>query len=385
MDEKPILILGGYGNAGFSIADYVLKISNKKLILAGRQVDKARFAAGDLNVGYVGQGWDYRVEGMALDASNSEAMDHACGNTSLLIVAANITAHIDTVLDSLIACQTDALFISPHPKVQTAINARADALKQADVCVIAQAGAFPGLPAALIRHYSKDIPKLSKASISLLRRLDWQALKLSDDSLRDLLDTWKTVPKQVCRRGKWRKAQAWRGDYPKVKFAEQSKATACVPQLLPELQIINDQFEFSNLQRLDANLSCFNAFINWLVLPFAGKPQAEISDSLLKRLRWGLETLDKAPSYTQMQAILQGQSAQQQHSGNYQKTLHVQLSHHNAYELTGVAVAACVKQYLSGDLRQPGVCLQGLSVNTEQLLADMQALGVKLNVTSEMA
>lgn len=384
MDDKPILILGGYGNAGFSIADYVLKISDKKLLLAGRQLDKARFAAGDLNAGYVGQGWDYRVEGMGLDASNAEAVTQACQNASLLIVAAPSTAHIDDLLNSLLASRTDALFISPHPQLQTALEARAAELKQADVCVIAQAGLLPGLPAALIRHYQAELPELSQASISLLRRLDWQAAKPGDDSLRDWLDTWRNTAQRVYRQRQWQDAQAWRGDYPKVKFAEQSRRVACVPQVLPELQIITEHFDFHHLHDLDANINRFNPFINWLVLPFISKAEADITDKLLKRLRWGLETFNQAPSHTQLQAVFHGKAAQK-NSGNYKKTLTVHLTHNNAYELAGMAVAACVKQYFDGDLRQPGLWLQGLSVNPAQLLDDMQTFGAKLTVTTEVA
>ncbi len=383
MDDKPILILGGYGNAGFSIADYVLKMSQKKLILAARRADKARFAAGDLNVCYIGSGWDYRVEGIALDASNKDALQQACDNASLLIVAANITAHIDSLLDVILAKRVDALFISPHPAVQAAIDARAVAVQQAGICIIAQAGLLPGLPAALIRHYSQEVPTPSRASVSLLRRFDWQALNLSDDSLRELLDTWRSIPRQVYRQGQWRSAHAWRGDYAKVTFAQQRRAVACVPQALRELTILSEQLPFKDLRSLDMTVSRFNSFVDWLVLPFIGAPQREMSARLLKRLRWGLENLSQTGSYAQMQVTLQGPTAPH-HSGNYQKTLHAQISHRNAYELTGISVAACVKQYLSGDLRKPGVWLQGMSVDTAQLLADMQAQGADISVATEV-
>ncbi len=381
MDNKPILILGGYGNAGFSIADYLLRCTDKPLVLAGRNGDKARFAAGDLNAGYVGQGWDYRVTGMTLDASNAAAITDACQNASLLVVAASCAEHTSTLLDSLLASHTDALFVSSHPQVQAVLDAQAVRIRQAGLCIISQAGLFPGLPAALLRHYAQQVPGLQKASVSLLRNSDWQALNLSDQSLQEMLDTWRLVPTQVLRKGKWRNAKSWRGDYAKIPFSQCAKAVPCVPKALPELQQLSQQFP--ELQRLEANLNRFNPFVNWLVLPLLSRTQPEISAKLLHRLRWGLEHFNRLPYGAQLIATLHGRT-DPYHSGRYKKTLHLSLSHQNAYDLLGISVAACIKQYLHGKLRQPGLWLQGLSLDTQVLLEDMQQLGAKLEISTEV-
>ncbi len=379
MDDKPILILGGYGNAGFSIADYLLQHTEKKLILAGRDADKARFSAGDLNAGYIGQGWDYRVEGVALEAGHFDAMNAACAKASLLIVATSTAEHTDTLLDAAIEQHRDALFISASPAVHAALQHRADDIQQAGICVIAQAGVFPGLPAALIRHCSPQLDAIEKISVSLLSRLDWQAAKVTDARLREMLDIGRSTA-QVWRQGQWRNAQHWRGDHARVKFAGQAKAVTCIPQRLPELQGFTEQFTALKHLRSQVHQS---AFMRWSINPWLKRDAAEVPDALVQRLHWGLNHFSRPPYQVQLQATLQGLT-QQQHSGNYKKTVQITLSHRNAYELTGMVVAACVKQYLTGEWHQAGLVMQGLQVNTDTLWEDLQAWGVNLEVSSEV-
>lgn len=71
--EKQLLILGGYGNAGSLIARLMLKASDARIVLAGRNGLKAERAAALLNDEF----HTNRVAGKQLEASNKEALEHA--------------------------------------------------------------------------------------------------------------------------------------------------------------------------------------------------------------------------------------------------------------------------------------------------------------------
>lgn len=49
MQQKTILILGGYGNTGRALARLLLQESNALLVIAGRNIDKAQGFSDELN------------------------------------------------------------------------------------------------------------------------------------------------------------------------------------------------------------------------------------------------------------------------------------------------------------------------------------------------
>ena len=87
MAEKPLLILGGYGNTGFPLARLLLEESQVSLVLAGRSQDKAQSVANELNQVFPGS----RVKGVSLDAANKEALSQACRGMAMVVVASRYT------------------------------------------------------------------------------------------------------------------------------------------------------------------------------------------------------------------------------------------------------------------------------------------------------
>ncbi|MDK1029872.1 MAG: hypothetical protein QGD96_11180 [Anaerolineae bacterium] len=62
--EQKILILGGYGNAGFLIGRLLLQESNVQLVISGRNLSRAKKAADELNRAFNTN----RVSGKRVDA-----------------------------------------------------------------------------------------------------------------------------------------------------------------------------------------------------------------------------------------------------------------------------------------------------------------------------
>jgi saccharopine dehydrogenase (NAD+, L-lysine-forming) len=54
----------------------------------------------------------------------------------------------------------------------------------------------------------------------------------------------------------------------------------------------------------------------------------------------------------------------------------VVLRHPDGYEFTGIAVVACLKQYLDGLIAHPGLWLMGQTVEPARLFADLKHMGV---------
>src|SRR5512135_30899 len=90
MTPKHILILGGYGSTGLPLARLLLQETDAQLTLAGRDAEKARRAAAELNTNYVGG----RVQGVFADAADPGGLAQACQGMDLLVVASSTAEYV---------------------------------------------------------------------------------------------------------------------------------------------------------------------------------------------------------------------------------------------------------------------------------------------------
>ena len=70
MRQSAILILGGYGNAGLVIARLLAAQTTYRIILAGRNGERARRVAEQINLEFNTD----RVSGMEVDAASQESL-----------------------------------------------------------------------------------------------------------------------------------------------------------------------------------------------------------------------------------------------------------------------------------------------------------------------
>ena len=82
MSDHRILILGGYGRAGYEIADLLLSHTTVVLTLAGRHLDRAEAAAAKLNRKHRSD----RATAAEVDITNPQSVAHAFAHCDLVIV-----------------------------------------------------------------------------------------------------------------------------------------------------------------------------------------------------------------------------------------------------------------------------------------------------------
>jgi saccharopine dehydrogenase (NAD+, L-lysine-forming) len=66
-------------------------------------------------------------------------------------------------------------------------------------------------------------------------------------------------------------------------------------------------------------------------------------------------------------------------SNGQQKRLWLSVEHSDGYDLTAAPVVATLLQYLRGNIRQPGLHMQGHLVETNQFFEDLQRMGLTVN------
>lgn len=152
MTDQQILILGGQGRVGRSVAQDLVANTQAKITVTGRTLKSE---------GAVQQQESPQVEFLALDLADHEGLEKAIAAHNLVIHCAGPFLHRDTsVLKACIEQGVNYLDVSDSRSFTRKALALGDAAKTAGVTAIINTGIFPGISNSMVRH---DVEQLDQA------------------------------------------------------------------------------------------------------------------------------------------------------------------------------------------------------------------------------
>lgn len=376
MPPKTFLILGGYGNAGYPLSKLLLQFSDCRLVLAGRDPERAKVAAEHLNREFEGN----RVSGMRLDAADGMRLRQAFAAVDMVIVAASTTRQVHTVATAALETGIDYLDIqlSTEEKLSALESLRGN-IEEKGLCFITEGGFHPGLPAAMIRYAAMKLDRLFKANIGSLMKVDWGNRQFSDATIGEFTEEIVAEiahPRPaIYRNQRWRQASMFSNrDYPKFNFGNSYGRHYCAPTFLEEMRLLPEMFP--DLQETGFYVSGFNWFVDLVVFPplmVAAKIHPRGKFRLLNSiLLWGLRRFSKPPYIIMLQLECSGEKE------DTPTDIKFRIFHEDAYLLTAAPVAACLRQYLDGAARKPGLWLMAHLVEPTHLLNDLKTMGINI-------
>jgi saccharopine dehydrogenase (NAD+, L-lysine-forming) len=355
-----ILILGGYGYTGKLLAKHLIAQSNAEIIISGRNLEKAKSFADELN--------NSRVTVRQVDASNFESLTLALQGVTLCLVAAPTTHHADTVIRACISARVDYLDIQLSSKKMKALYAAEDEIKKAGLCFVTEAGYHPGLPAAMIRYAASKLSIVESALTA--GYLNMKNIPYSD-AVDELMECFIEYQAQVYKNGAWTKPESW--DARTFNFGEDIGRRNCYSMFFEELHAIPDMYPA--LKETGFYISGANWFTDLLITPLVMvglklAPKRGLKP-LGKLMWWGMGK--SKPPYVvalkvEAKGRLDGISAQ----------VHARVVHPDGYELTAIPVVAYLNQYLDGTARKTGVHMMGHLAEPVRLFNDMQKMGAQI-------
>lgn len=152
---KRVLILGGRGRIGSSVAKDLLTHTQAEMTITGRTP--------------VGRTGDPRVEYLALDLADVEKLEKAIASTDLVVHCAGPFHYRDTnVLKICIEHGVNYVDVSDHRSYTSKALTYNDAAVSADVTAIINTGIFPGISNSMVRQGVEQFDTPEKIHLSYL-------------------------------------------------------------------------------------------------------------------------------------------------------------------------------------------------------------------------
>ena len=361
-----VLIVGGYGNAGWRVAEGLLRDSDAELMLAGRNPGRATQLAATLPIDRRG-----RVSFRRLDATDAQAVAAALDDIDLLIVAAGSTRVCLACARAAISRATDYLDIQfNHAKERVLAELRGQFVA-AGVVSVTEGGFHPGVPGAMIRLMASCVPGLARARVSSVIEVDWASLGvLSDSTVSEITDQVADFRMAELADGHWRKSTRRM----KVDFGAPFGIRKVVPMDLPELHEVADSLP--QLRQVGFYVGGFGPVIDTAVLPLVWMatriPSERAAAAGGRLLVASLRRFSKPPFGTVLQ--LDGGLP-----GGPDRTL-MRVGHADAYLLTAEPAVSAAQMILAGPAHPPGLYRQASFVEPVTFFRDIEAAGVNVEI-----
>lgn len=370
MNHNAVLILGGYGNAGLTIARLMAGQGDIAIILAGRNGQRAAAAAAQLNT----ECRTARFSGLEVNATCRESLLRAFRQVEIVIVAASTIEYTRTVAEVALEAGID------YFDIQISTDAKRDALeplrqriRQAGRCFITDGGYRPGLPAAMVRYAASQIPGLESAPVASVFQVDWKAREFAASSAAEFADEFRSYSTLVLKRGSWVKGKF--SEMLPVDFGAPFGRKYCTPMFLEELRALPEQIP--TLKETGFYSAGFGGIVDYALIPLSFvllRLAPNRSRTLIARLmEWGLKRTTHPPFGAALHMRAQGPG----------RSLVMTVAHEDSYVITAAPAVACLRQYFDGACRQPGLWRQGTLVEPVRFFDDLARLGVWVTVTED--
>ncbi len=353
-----ILVLGGYGDTGEFLCRCLLAHTNANIVVAGRRMSRAGAACDKLNREFVG----LRARPRYGDAKDAYTLTAALAGVDLVIVTSTTSEHAVRVAEAAMAAGADYLDCHFDQRVGPALQALDGRARETGHCLITQAGLFPGLPGVLVRALAGTRGSLTRGRVAMA--VSYLVTKAGSNL--EVVRIARNPQADVLRDGTWAKS-GWR-DIATFDFGGRFGRRRSYPLEMLEMR---EAASLLGLREGGLYISGVNWFVDGVVFPlimlFGGVRGGVLERPLAGLLAWGANTFTRTPPGVVVLAEGDGSA--------------IRIEHDEARGLAAMCVCACVRQWISGKLRRPGVLLAGLATDSAALLEDLGRFGASVSLS----
>ena len=152
--NQRVLILGGRGRIGNSVAEYLAQHTAAEITITGRKLTR--------NIGI-----NPRFQQLELDLADQDKLENAIANSDLVIHCAGPFQYRDLgVLKTCIQHHVNYIDVSDNRDFTRRILEHSEAAKNAGVTAIINTGIFPGISNSMVRQGVEQFDQVEKIHLS---------------------------------------------------------------------------------------------------------------------------------------------------------------------------------------------------------------------------
>ncbi|MDX2249476.1 MAG: SDR family NAD(P)-dependent oxidoreductase [Bacteroidia bacterium] len=361
--KQTILIMGGYGGVGKSLSRALLSHTAFDLIIAGRQLKKAEAWVAQLQSAFPGR----RIVASQTDLADKANLVEVFRQASLVVVVATVADDMEIVAEAAIAAQTGLMDILLRADVAETLSRYQQKIAENGLRFITQAGFHPGIVAPLMRSVRGEFDEYHSAVVGMAMDPIFRNPKSTHELFHEIL----AAKPMILRSGKW-KTGSYR-DLAIVNFSKYFSPRKCFPLNLPEIYGIE---KTTGLKNAGVYVAGFDFWIDWVIFPLAitvGFFSQKWSKVIGGKMLFA-HIQKKRDQRPRVEMVLEASGLKDEKEKKLTRTLYAE----DGFDLTAYAVVACIRQYFKGIPPKPGLYLMGQVVEENQLLEDLQEMGIGL-------
>lgn len=352
-----ITVFGATGQAGRCITRFLLNDPSCEVTGCSRSDTRLRQLTSSL------AGSPGSLQTQVVDVASEAHVLEAMSSADVVVGATSQSADGPVLADLAVRCGTSYLGIHLSSETKWAkLRSMQEACVEKGVMVVDDAGAHPGLPAAMVRYAALDGP-LRSAWVGGKFALPWNDLDVTPATIADFVDEIESMQPAVFKNGKkvrgYRHARAF--DFEIGRGAE-----TCTPMFLEE---IGELAQSGTVASTGFFIGGFGRLVDYGIFP--------LSMGLVKLNRrwasqvmwWGLRRLASEAPYGVL--LLDAERAS---DGS---PVRLRVSHADPYVLTAAPAVATIRQMLSHP--KPGVWTQAGFVEPQSFFESLQEWGIKVD------
>ncbi len=362
----PIVVLGGYGQAGRALVAMLKESSDNPIVIAGRRPGKAEELAHRLDES--GQ----RLRACYADAARPETLRSAFQGASLVIVTAIVPQHVVGIAQACLDADCDYFDILETACVLDTLQEMAPSVEKAGRLFVTQGGLAPGFPPAFARLACSRLDRCR--SIRIGNALSFKTME-RPEQVTEVFDFALNNKPSIFREGGWQK-RALGQDHVMMDFGPNYGSRPAMLLDMAELHGIPEQLGLEEMAFYGAVPTALLHFpINTILAVFNKVKGSFVWKTLARATLWASKLPNERCGYS---IVLEACG----HRDGKEQTVRIVLEHEDNYLSTAAAVVAFLNQYHAGAFsRLSGVKVMGHIIDPEWAIRDIEALGLHVMTT----
>jgi saccharopine dehydrogenase (NAD+, L-lysine-forming) len=364
MAHRRIMVLGGYGRAGYCIAAMLLQATETPtVIIAGRRREAAKTAVRRLQ----GQGsFGNRVEALQVDAERPAQLRDAFASCDIVVIAMPYREGMARrVIEAALQAGVDYLDLNAGTSKYTILRAQTDRIQAKGCTFLTDGGIVPGCPSVLLRWAQRRFDRLSDVQIASVYRDS----NMPRGSAIDIVAHAGKAP-HAYGNGSWRTISPL--NVKRIDFGPLGRRWSA-PVEWPELVQLSDEVM---PPRLVAYQGGMNGVVNALLLLWglAGLGRLPRGQRLgVDLFQWANRMFTTSPYGIVLQLTATGLR------DDTALTRTIRLYHPDVYRATAIPIVAALQQLMAGDL-PAGTAFMGHVVQPDAFRHQIEQLGLTIDV-----